>query len=154
MSGSIPAWAGKPDKAYRRMQEMRVYPRVGGETTNSVSAVAPGGGLSPRGRGNLLRRLAECKLWGSIPAWAGKPRPPPSEASRIRVYPRVGGETAPTQHEPLHRSGLSPRGRGNPAVRVAYHRCCGSIPAWAGKPQPKAHESIQHRVYPRVGGET
>ena len=132
--GSIPAWAGKPAAAAAAQEQFRVYPRVGGETSDATSTWMPSIGLSPRGRGNQLVIDVEPGPERSIPAWAGKPR----ERSRPRalpgVYPRVGGETAGAASENREKAGLSPRGRGNRlrGRRVGQHHR--SIPAWAGKP--------------------
>ena len=111
-------------------------------------------GLSPRGRGNLLRHDHASLLSGSIPAWAGEPLESAGQRLASRVYPRVGGGT------PLHQVveglelGLSPRGRGNP-VRSAYSGTSPrSIPAWAGEPQVHPAGQLRRVVYPRVGGGT
>ena len=133
--GSIPAWAG--------------------ETLNCPGdGVTAMSGLSPRGRGNLLRSPSRWAAFRSIPAWAGKP-PSHHRPSRMReVYPRVGGETArPLRRSPPH-TGLSPRGRGNPDRSRSRYASRGSIPAWAGKPASLPRRPFPNRVYPRVGGET
>ena len=95
---------------------------------------------------------------GSIPAWAGEPG-------------------IPSGHEPAFGRGLSPRGRGTPAIRrrgehpLAQERVYprvgggtlpaptiptvdGSIPAWAGEPTISERSIVPPRVYPRVGGGT
>ena len=71
-----------------------------------------------------------------------------------RVYPRVGGETLAAMPSITTRTGLSPRGRGNPTALRRAGPPYGSIPAWAGKPCGSAPPSWCARVYPRVGGET
>ena len=57
--------------------------------------------------------------------------------------------------------GLSPRGRGNPIVRMpgmARYIIVGSIPAWAGEPSDLddrgQRQPVASLVYPRVGGGT
>ena len=52
-------------------------------------------------------------MYGSIPAWAGKPVVMRPHLGAIRVYPRVGGETEDTGNASGDVAGLSPRGRGN-----------------------------------------
>ena len=153
-SGSIPAWAGKPYPVRRIALPMKVYPRVGGETQYGRAGETSRDGLSPRGRGNLLRHQLGQHLAGSIPAWAGKPPTSGRSVAGPPVYPRVGGETGADAYSRGLHSGLSPRGRGN---RRWYGRCrCGpgSIPAWAGKPETGASVGGAFEVYPRVGGET
>ena len=90
----------------------------------------------------------------SIPAWAGKPRCAVLGGEQERVYPRVGGETAPWHPCLTFCWGLSPRGRGNQLLDDLIVSFDGSIPAWAGKPWSPFIESHEYRVYPRVGGET
>ena len=91
---------------------------------------------------------------GSIPAWAGKPRPRPGAADPCVVYPRVGGETCHRLTRYARCNGLSPRGRGNPRNASATAQASGSIPAWAGKPPRRMAGAPPPKVYPRVGGET
>ena len=131
-----------------------VYPRVGGETEGRLTQERYYGGLSPRGRGNLPIPSPPSSPPGSIPAWAGKPEIDEWRASRERVYPRVGGETAAYRAASHPWSGLSPRGRGNHGLAVSVLDDQRSIPAWAGKPPTSASASSRRQVYPRVGGET
>ena len=152
--GSIPAWAGKPDQGADRRVRPRVYPRVGGETWRFSGRQHLERGLSPRGRGNRPADGGSPPDARSIPAWAGKPARRRGAIFLGRVYPRVGGETRVGRRVPDHRTGLSPRGRGNPGQRFDHGPCARSIPAWAGK--PRGCEPLQgvREVYPRVGGET
>ena len=71
--GSIPAWAGEPQGRTYRPHATGVYPRVGGGTHNLKDLRLPLGGLSPRGRGNLVGSATIAPPTGSIPAWAGEP---------------------------------------------------------------------------------
>ena len=91
---------------------------------------------------------------GSIPAWAGEPRPLPCRKQRLRVYPRVGGGTCLTTSTRSPSTGLSPRGRGNPVRYPERPEGARSIPAWAGEPLLPARSLRSVRVYPRVGGGT
>ena len=91
--GSIPAWAGEPQRTIASNPGGRVYPRVGGGTALSRKVPFGSQGLSPRGRGNLphLRKLGPKPR--SIPAWAGEPGDIGPIFSLFKVYPRVGGGT-------------------------------------------------------------
>ena len=132
--GSIPAWAGKPATGWIEGLPGRVYPRVGGETWFLPGPTSFDFGLSPRGRGNRPEAGSSlCQTW-SIPAWAGKPTRLPPARRRVRVYPRVGGETLQMGAASDKLDGLSPRGRGNQRQRGRLATLQGSIPAWAGKP--------------------
>ena len=133
---------------------MRVYPRVGGETSDTTGTTNSIGGLSPRGRGNPQARVAEGHRKGSIPAWAGKPATAAPGCGSPLVYPRVGGETGYGSAGLRLAVGLSPRGRGNRKCRYERQDDDGSIPAWAGKPGTPIRRRENGRVYPRVGGET
>ena len=153
-TGSIPAWAGKPERSRSSYLLRQVYPRVGGETHQREPHRVHESGLSPRGRGNRTA-IQRCGVpAGSIPAWAGKPRQPSRSGSAPRVYPRVGGETLSGNDPVKARTGLSPRGRGNLLVVVLDRAPWRSIPAWAGKPLAGGDRYTNRRVYPRVGGET
>ena len=151
---SIPAWAGKPRASTRPVLRPAVYPRVGGETRARRRPTRRIGGLSPRGRGNLLTPASGDGKHRSIPAWAGKPLGWIALGEGLMVYPRVGGETGVYGWLGQFPAGLSPRGRGN----RRRHRGCrprdGSIPAWAGKPRRPRPMAGSMKVYPRVGGET
>ena len=152
--GSIPAWAGKPCTSLAQPSAGRVHPRVGGETEIGPITLVYAGGPSPRGRGNLLRRLGGNVLDRSIPAWAGKPQGPSSPETRSTVHPRVGGETSGAVSVNVPSLGPSPRGRGNRGVLDAEVKRMGSIPAWAGKPRRWRAATKAWEVHPRVGGET
>ena len=71
-----------------------------------------------------------------------------------RVYPRVGGATAPWLPGIYPGSGLSPRGRGNPQPYPCRPDRLRSIPAWAGQPGCGTIWTFGWAVYPRVGGAT
>ncbi len=116
-NGSIPACTGKPESLYCRVCICKVYPRVYGETFGLPGFVTPVGGLSPRVRGNPPLP-ASLTAWGrSIPACTGKPGCLPSPSRCLRVYPRVYGETANGGGGGTRGQGLSPRVRGNLALR-------------------------------------
>ena len=131
---SIPAWAGKPGHGRERGRLSVVYPRVGGETLLQSPSQSGAEGLSPRGRGNQGVVTVDEGYRGSIPAWAGKPAAVTFAPRKIKVYPRVGGETSPAQYWSMRTWGLSPRGRGNLSEDQVALCLGGSIPAWAGKP--------------------
>ena len=111
--GSIPAWAGKPIEGQHAESGCWVHPRVGGETGWRVGVKVGLEGPSPRGRGNLPEADEEDDLFGSIPAWAGKPGTQAHSHRPRWVHPRVGGETTPSRIRTFMSSGPSPRGRGN-----------------------------------------
>ena len=135
--GSIPAWAGKPLGERLEGQPAEVYPRVGGETSPGYLPVHQRIGLSPRGRGNLSDVRKTDSRNGSIPAWAGKPTQAAQLVETARVYPRVGGETVLSPDSGALVRGLSPRGRGNQMLTQRHDPSWRSIPAWAGKPNPR-----------------
>ena len=153
---SIPAWAGKPAVTSERRPAMSVHPRVGGETRAGGALCGLGGGPSPRGRGNRYRAAPRNPLYGSIPAWAGKPQRRARYKRHCRVHPRVGGETRRNASHASSAWGPSPRGRGNLRALAWGAVEDGSIPAWAGKPSGirLSTRAAPNRVHPRVGGET
>ena len=109
-------------------------------------------GLSPRGRGKPKPWTQSSQPRGSIPAWAGETGRPDSDKSDSEVYPRVGGGNAYRRRSFRRPQGLSPRGRGKPAVNPAAGRRPRSIPAWAGETPGQLRRRYPHTVYPRVGG--
>ncbi len=131
-----------------------VYPRVGGGTPVKVSGAGWRGGLSPRGRGNQVDAADDGIVRGSIPAWAGEPRPEFPAAPPAEVYPRVGGGTRGNRGTCSISKGLSPRGRGNPHCPGLRGGPPRSIPAWAGEPREEDDNLAEGKVYPRVGGGT
>ena len=154
ITGSIPAWAGEPFRAYVLKVGDMVYPRVGGGTRHGRCLTSMPRGLSPRGRGNLRSSVVLQRRRGSIPAWAGEPSPTTESRSAYRVYPRVGGGTQDSGTPGDGKFGLSPRGRGNRSALGSRAWRRGSIPAWAGEPRPTRPRGEAPTVYPRVGGGT
>ena len=73
-------------------------------------------GLSPRVRGNLLRRFDKIAYRRSIPACAGEPAGECRRRVPLEVYPRVCGGTVSSWCVILAGWGLSPRVRGNQGV--------------------------------------
>ena len=111
--GSIPACAGEPVNRGQVFCHRGVYPRVCGGTGFGGHSLLALLGLSPRVRGNRLRRpLAPCSP-GSIPACAGEPIADGDWVIIYEVYPRVCGGTTGRKKENGKEEGLSPRVRGN-----------------------------------------
>ena len=143
--GSIPAWAGELPGQYHQADYPRrnrhfvlvqsrfgVYPRVGGgtcgvrfEPLDTIVGSIPAWAGEPPRRGTLETTAA---FAGSIPAWAGEPD----------ITTELSGPS-------VLRTGLSPRGRGNPTpYSTQKHWAIPGNPVFARSP----------RVYPRVGGGT
>ena len=132
----------------------RVYPRVYGGTSITVSTETLTAGLSPRVRGNPRRIAVNRETHGSIPACTGEPASGPSAIGTIRVYPRVYGGTKVFAFEVVQPIGLSPRVRGNHLGGAAGGHLRGSIPACTGEPGSLVPEPEHDQVYPRVYGGT
>ena len=111
-------------------------------------------GLSPRVRGNLVHLVTQDLGEGSIPACAGEPHLADRRFAFPRVYPRVCGGTLIHRRFGGSLEGLSPRVRGNHALRGRRHRVPGSIPACAGEPGRSGRLCTPQGVYPRVCGGT
>ena len=131
-----------------------VYPRVCGGTQAVRAICWHNDGLSPRMRGNPLPLCSDPFCSGSIPAYAGEPRPHRLGRMLRAVYPRVCGGTLRQLDESVDGHGLSPRMRGNPADLGLAFPLCGSIPAYAGEPNAGLHAVLSVWVYPRVCGGT
>ena len=154
VSGSIPACAGEPRRAWLRARLRGVYPRVCGGTAFWWFAAKISLGLSPRVRGNPVLVAGGRAGRGSIPACAGEPCPATGRAPSGRVYPRVCGGTGRIIDTYGGDTGLSPRVRGNLRDRRMGIRRHGSIPACAGEPSATTPTTSRTGVYPRVCGGT
>ena len=71
--GSIPAGAGEPGAPSPSTQKRTVYPRVCGGTSPACASDPQMSGLSPRVRGNRMKKDKAIERAGSIPAGAGEP---------------------------------------------------------------------------------
>ena len=152
--GSIPACAGEPLAPKAMTRRIWVYPRVCGGTRNDSHVHLPGGGLSPRVRGNPPSPPALPFSHRSIPACAGEPWAIRLTRRATGVYPRVCGGTSlrrPQSKPPL---GLSPRVRGNQLATLLEFWQRRSIPACAGEPVWTRKPPQIRAVYPRVCGGT
>ena len=132
--GSIPACAGKPERAGRWLWAGGVHPRVCGEAIAKLVWFALVSGPSPRVRGSRSVASHGIKPSGSIPACAGKPSTSPGTPYTKTVHPRVCGEARMTSLVVLNEYGPSPRVRGSHAAAGSLTISQGSIPACAGKP--------------------
>ena len=113
------------------------------------------GGLSPHVRGNLVTADFSVSPRGSIPACTGKPSASSRwRRCRLRVYPRMYGETVRAASAALSGSGLSPHVRGNPGGVDTARLLRRSIPACTGKPGTGSDPQRGEWVYPRMYGET
>ena len=153
-SRSIPACAGEPTCSASASRAGKVYPRVCGGTWYTFIIHLLAGGLSPRVRGNPEERRTVIVTLGSIPACAGEPTSTYRPRFSAQVYPRVCGGTAPAAAYATGGHGLSPRVRGNRALRRWRRRPRRSIPACAGEPGPARSAILRLGVYPRVCGGT
>ena len=151
---SIPAQAGEPLSLGASSSADRVYPRAGGGTTREQTLRDEVKGLSPRRRGNLHGDGNDERNKGSIPAQAGEPAQSVPRRVTGRVYPRAGGGTKFSTVRHVIVQGLSPRRRGNRALRLGRGASLGSIPAQAGEPDRRSLGEQSARVYPRAGGGT
>ena len=154
IQGSIPAPAGEPYRASHTKGPSKVYPRACGGTFTAQSGRRLDNGLSPRLRGNPRRGLSWCGAPRSIPAPAGEPRHPCRQRTCWPVYPRACGGTRSSVKLTKWASGLSPRLRGNPALREYDSGRLRSIPAPAGEPRVHHVYIVPDRVYLRACGGT
>ena len=138
-------------------------PRGGGGGGGAGGGGGGGGGgwgtveeqsLSPRVRGNPALADRRPRRARSIPACAGEPPGAGRSRAGAGVYPRVCGGTVEVEVGAKDAKGLSPRVRGNPALRRHIPGGPGSIPACAGEPSMARAGAHPSRVYPRVCGGT
>ena len=139
--GSIPAGAGEPTCNRLSGVVTGVYPRGRGGAVEAQAILDHVQGLSPRARGSLAHDPPHERRRGSIPAGAGEPETSFPTATATRVYPRGRGGAFAGQVDAGPQLGLSPRARGSPRSLPSCSRSEGSIPAGAGKPQPRDGQS-------------
>ena len=89
---------------------------------------------------------------GSIPARAGETISGVALPGFKRVYPRTGGGNLCRLRLGGNSYGLSPHGRGKPALIRPATNSSRSIPARAGETLVNPNADIADRVYPRTGG--
>ena len=170
----IPACAGNAVHRRPRRAPPAVHPRVRGERTKPIVAVANALGSSPRARGtraaarahgarrrfipacagNARRSLPDwLRADRFIPACAGNAALRPARRPRPSVHPRVRGErlSGPAYQAAL--DGSSPRARGTPLGRRRQPPQVRFIPACAGNAASAAASSGRRPVHPRVRGE-
>jgi len=152
--GSILAGAGKPPLNERAATLDRVDPRGRGETSDGVVEACYPPGRSPRARGNPGTSRSPAPEERSIPAGAGKPPACRRRCWPQRVDPRGRGETKTMPAARVDFPGRSPRARGNHHQVRRQRVELGSIPAGAGKPDPRRRARCPRRVDPRGRGET
>ena len=151
---SIPACTGEPIRVWSSGAWGRVYPRVYGGTHASHGHESWRTGLSPRVRGNQLRRTPHCAQGRSIPACTGEPTKWHASSRDHEVYPRVYGGTSMRAPRAVSAAGLSPRVRGNLLSRQSHLELPWSIPACTGEPPEATAITSTPPVYPRVYGGT
>ena len=151
---TIPACAGEPVSASRRIAAITDYPRVCGGTALPRRDPDPVPGLSPRVRGNPLRYAGRRGVDGTIPACAGEPGILPAMRENPGDYPRVCGGTRFDIDATPSLQGLSPRVRGNRIDGSWPVLLPGTIPACAGEPAPCCSGLATSKDYPRVCGGT
>ena len=150
---SIPACAGEPAPHFPAGGQWEVYPRVCGGTPEARDQKVCPDGLSPRVRGNLSGACRRPACPRSIPACAGEPPGFTILIAAGEVYPRVCGGTRVSLPRWLHKSGLSPRVRGNRgrpyscrSAEGVYPRLCGGTACGAAPP------GMGQGLSPRVRG--
>ena len=96
--GLIPAWAGKTVPRVFVYVHEPAHPRVGGENEETDRVANRVAGSSPRGRGKLSTLMSVWRIFGLIPAWAGKTEHLDDRRDDGRAHPRVGGENVAHLH--------------------------------------------------------
>ena len=152
-SGLIPACAGKTRYGMDSQPLKRAHPRVCGENSFGLLAVAGVVGSSPRVRGKLPPMLRRLLARGLIPACAGKTWNHSQIRCMTRAHPRVCGENIETFGGAATLSGSSPRVRGKLNYGNVRTFVAGLIPACAGKTLGKLAISPRNGAHPRVCGE-
>ena len=150
---AIPTWVGKSHRRGLYRRGAAGHPHVGGEICTSVHALAPRGGPSPRGWGNLKVCRERSERLRAIPTWVGKS---PSVATSQNIpagHPHVGGEIYLACHSFTGNLGPSPRGWGNHPRVILGKFPSRAIPTWVGKSEKPSRCLVHSPGHPHVGGE-
>ena len=152
--GLIPAHAGKTDIPDHWQGRRGAHPRSRGENRRRYCIRGPDPVAHPRSRGENRRRSrpATSCLW-LIPAHAGKTRPKPRGAPRLRAHPRSRGENFIQLRRLKMSAGSSPLTRGKQCSGASRDSNAGLIPAHAGKTRPSSDSSPHSGAHPRSRGE-
>ena len=132
-TGLIPACAGKTRDASRFPDPKRAHPRVCGENDKDPYSDKTLSGSSPRVRGKHTGIALLIRIYGLIPACAGKTQRPSPYRPRGPAHPRVCGENSITLRSISSVVGSSPRVRGKLSSVRSLWNVRGLIPACAGK---------------------
>ena len=153
LPGLIPACAGKTTCWKAATTWSGAHPRVCGENSFGLLAVAGVVGSSPRVRGKLPPMLRRLLARGLIPACAGKTWNHSQIRCMTRAHPRVCGENIETFGGAATLSGSSPRVRGKLNYGNVRTFVAGLIPACAGKTTSPGRSGLSRWAHPRVCGE-
>ena len=135
-SGLIPAHAGKTGARSPATAAATAHPRSRGENKDGPNYIAGRLGSSPLTRGKRSDRTRQPRQSRLIPAHAGKTRVVVRNARQVWAHPRSRGENPFGWSVFGVRGGSSPLTRGKHVTDVTCARCCGLIPAHAGKTLP------------------
>ena len=151
--GLIPARAGKTRRGGGAGCSLRAHPRACGENWER----APGGvwerGSSPRVRGKLGAPHRRKRLFGLIPARAGKTSAGVVAMRVSGAHPRACGENGRPIIHSANAAGSSPRVRGKPTRVRVESLVLRLIPARAGKTTDRRPSWLLPRAHPRACGE-
>ncbi len=151
--GTIPACAGKTIGHISPVLEVRDYPRMRGENSETAAESQSSRGLSPHARGKHAGAKLCPLITGTIPACAGKTFSALTCGVFPKDYPRMRGENALTNVNQDADVGLSPHARGKQRRRRACRSRSGTIPACAGKTSNLWTKAKAAADYPRMRGE-
>ena len=132
---------------------MRAHPRSRGENVGYGEQTETFTGSSPLTRGKSEPHPALARLFGLIPAHAGKMREGQGGARQLRAHPRSRGENLGVSMGALTVMGSSPLTRGKYCRQAQHPRRAGLIPAHAGKIIATGTGRSEPRAHPRSRGE-
>ena len=153
VGGLIPAHAGKTRQPARSRSSPRAHPRSRGENVQNSAIPAPSEGSSPLTRGKQPAEELDGRVWGLIPAHAGKTCSWSCPRAASRAHPRSRGENATACPISVEKRGSSPLTRGKRGHDARHAQAPGLIPAHAGKTVTSFSPSVERMAHPRSRGE-
>ena len=151
--GLIPAHAGKTAASRGPSLLVGAHPRSRGENWVLIEAFAISVGSSPLTRGKLTIAWVVSRIFGLIPAHAGKTKNNCSITWTRRAHPRSRGENHARGSNPALSPGSSPLTRGKLRCLVIPPGPVGLIPAHAGKTAAIKTLACTYWAHPRSRGE-
>ena len=152
-SGFTPAYAGNTATRAESGCSSWVHPRIRGEYSAKTRLWANWRGSPPHTRGIHDMEIAQARMGGFTPAYAGNTLLRYYLLNKRKVHPRIRGEYSHGKEFLSSREGSPPHTRGIHDMEIAQARMGGFTPAYAGNTLLRYYLLNKRKVHPRIRGE-